>query len=117
MKLYEYALDENNQATITKYNGSAYTLSIPSMIDSYTVVAIGAAFQDNISLGVVKIPNTVTTIGDHAFDGCTNLVSATIPSSVKYIGRDAFSCCSKLVATIPSKVVEIGECIIKNILK
>lgn len=36
------------------------------------------------------IPDSVTSIGDCAFSGCTNLTSVTIPDSVTYIGNEAF---------------------------
>ena len=38
---YEYTLNENNEATITAYNGSATELKIPEKLDEYTVVQIG----------------------------------------------------------------------------
>ncbi|MBR6935959.1 MAG: leucine-rich repeat domain-containing protein [Prevotella sp.] len=37
------------------------------------------------------IPNTVTTIGGHAFRGCSGLTSITIPNSVTTIEWYAFS--------------------------
>ena len=40
----------------------------------------------------------VTTIGDDAFEGCTNLSSIEIPDSVISIGNSAFSECEKLSA-------------------
>ena len=36
------------------------------------------------------IPNTVTSIGEYAFSGCTNLTSITIPDTVTHIGYNAF---------------------------
>ncbi len=42
------------------------------------------------------IPNTVTTIGNYAFDGCNVLNSVTIPNSVVSIGTYAFNDCSAL---------------------
>ena len=55
------------------------------------------------------IPNSVTTIGDHAFSGCSNLTSITIPNSVTTIGDDAFNGCTGLTSiTIPNSVTTIG---------
>ena len=45
---------------------------------------------------VVKIPDSVTSIGGSAFDGCTGLTSITIPNSVTSIGDGAFSGCNNL---------------------
>jgi hypothetical protein len=44
------------------------------------------------------IPNTVTSIGNNAFSGCTGLTSITIPNSVTSIGAYAFSGCSGLTS-------------------
>jgi len=43
-------------------------------------------------------PNSVTSIGDYAFDGCSNLVSVTIPNNVTSIGSAAFSGCGRLTS-------------------
>ena len=42
------------------------------------------------------IPDGVTTIGENAFDSCSNLVSVTIPDSVITIGNFAFFDCISL---------------------
>jgi TolB-like protein len=55
------------------------------------------------------IPSSVTSIGNHAFNGCNSLTSVTIPSSVTAIGYFAFFSCSSLTSvTIPSSVMSIG---------
>ena len=56
------------------------------------------------------ISNSVTSIGDLAFYGCSGLTSVTIPNSVESIGNSAFSGCSDLTSiTIPNSVTTIGS--------
>ena len=56
------------------------------------------------------IPNTVTSIGDHAFDMCNSLTELTIPNSVTSIGESAFSNCIGLTKlTIGNSVTSIGK--------
>ena len=57
----------------------------------------------------VVIPNSVTSIGDFAFDGCNNLTSVTIGNSVTSIGIFAFfNCCGLTSVSIPNSVTFIG---------
>ena len=61
------------------------------------------------------IPNSVTSIGDYAFGGCSGLTSVTIPNSVTSIGDDAFGSCDKLTSvTIPDSVISIGEAVFQG---
>ncbi len=56
------------------------------------------------------IPNSVTSIGDYAFRGCSGLTSLTISSGVTSIGKYAFYYCSSLTSvTIPNSVTSIGD--------
>jgi len=54
--------------------------------------------------------NSVTSIGNYAFNGCNSLTSINIPSSVASIGQEAFLNCTGLISiTIPNSVTSIGE--------
>ncbi len=108
---FSYTLDSNYYATITGYIGSSTTVNIPSTLNGYPVVSIGAnAFKDHADLINITIPDTVTSIGNYAFYGCQNLKTLTNSSSVKTIGNYAFYDCRLVTKiNIPYTVTSIGE--------
>ena len=56
------------------------------------------------------IPNSVTSIGVRAFEGCDGLTSIVIPNSVTAIGNKAFYSCDGLTSVnIPNSVTAIGN--------
>ncbi len=56
------------------------------------------------------IPDSVTTIGNSAFSGCTGLINIIIPKSVTIIGAYSFSGCTGLTKIIlPDGVTTIGH--------
>ena len=108
---FEYHVNYDGIAKITKYTGDAENIEIPAEINGKSVTSIGSyAFRGCTSLTNITIPDSVTWIGSHAFNGCTRLTSITIPESVDYIYYNAFENCINLTSiTIPNSVTEIGD--------
>ena len=81
-------------------------LVIPNSVDSIH----DYAFFGCSSLTSVTIGNSVTSIGDYAFSDCSSLTSIVIPNSVTTIGNSAFDDCSSLTSiVIPNSVTSIGN--------
>lgn len=67
-------------------------LTLPNSLES-----IGdGAFRGCSGLTELTLPNSVTSIGDCAFYGCTGLTELILPNSVRSIGDIAFTYCSGL---------------------
>ena len=83
---------------------------ITNLVIPNSVTSIGNyAFYGCSGLTSVTIPNSVTSIGERAFKGCSGLTSITIPNSVTTISSYAFSDCTSLTSvTIPNSVTSIG---------
>ena len=83
---------------------------VKDLVIPNSVTSIGnSAFWGCSGLTSVTIPNSVTSIGDEAFALCSGLSSVTIPNSVESIGSHAFAVCSGLTSvTIPNSVTSIG---------
>ena len=76
-----------------------------------SVTSIGThAFLSCVGLKSITIPDSVTSIGERTFEGCVSLTSITIPDGVTSIGTQAFRACTALTSiTIPDSVTSIGE--------
>ena len=80
--------------------------------DNRCLIVDGVLNSFAIGCGATEytIPDSVTSIGNDAFCGCTSLTSVTIPDSVTSIGECAFGGCTSLTSvTIPNSVTSIGE--------
>ena len=83
----KYALNDDFTATVTGLDDPSFTgtVTIPETIkyygNTYQVVQIGDKAFFEYKFKSVVIPNSVTSIGDGAFSGCSGLTSVTINSN------------------------------------
>ena len=98
----------SNLKTITVSENSERFAAIDNVLYSKNIDTV--YFVLKTLSGEFIIPNSVTSIGDFAFRGCTGLTSITIPNSVTSIGYGAFYGCTGLTSiTIPESVTSIGD--------
>ena len=78
-----------------------------------SITSIGdLAFEECRSLTAIKIPESVTSIGNSAFSNCNSLTEIEIPENVTRIGDRAFWRCRSLTAIkIPESVTSIGNAV------
>ncbi len=108
-QLFDFKFTPDNTAVIvTRYNGTAADVIIPSRYKDKPVTMIDhAAFHDS-AVTSVTIPDSVTAIPDYAFGYCSQLTNISIPNSVTFIGFSAFNSCTSLKSiTLPSSLSTI----------
>ncbi len=98
-KLTSINVDENNPY-FSSYDGILFNKNNTALI----------RYPEGKPNITYTIPNTIISIGNSAFENCTNLTNITISESVKEIGSNVFENCSSLTEIIiPNSVTSIGE--------
>lgn len=103
----------------TAIGGGTYTLSIEKINPSGDGVMFNwdgdteemrPWHTQREDIEAISLGEGVTSIGNYAFAGCTNLESITIPASVTTIGESAFAGCANLKSvTVENPSVTVGE--------
>ena len=85
-------------------------MTIPANINNLAVTGIGDNVFEDTALSSVSIPNGVTSIGNSAFQFCTDLTNVTIPGSITTLGEGAFLACTSLTSVaIPGSIISFGD--------
>ena len=104
-----------NGYVINKYKGEGGDVVIPDTYQGKPIVEIGEKAFDPDGKAFSKItsitmPDTVTTIGDWAFNDCIKMETIKLSSNLETIGENAFQRCDSLtVINVPEKVTEIKD--------
>ncbi|MBQ3639812.1 MAG: leucine-rich repeat domain-containing protein, partial [Clostridia bacterium] len=61
------------------------------------------------SLESIRLPDSMTTVGEKAFHGCVSLRSVYLPRGLQSIGERAFESCSLKSISFPYRMSRIGE--------
>ena len=91
---WEYKVTSDDCVIITKYNGRAKNVRIPSYIDSKPVIAIGDgnAVFSNASILKLYVPSTVTKLGARVAMGASLLrtIDCEDVEAIDHVGAQAF---------------------------
>jgi uncharacterized protein YjdB len=94
---YEYYINPDNSAMITKCTSTADNIIIPDSLDGHTITEIGeSSFRYCTGTKIVVIPDCVSRIDNYAFYTKIDLTTVTIGNSVAFIGDYAFANCGML---------------------
>lgn len=101
----------NNCNAIIETSTNALLYGCRNTVIPNTVTSIGQyAFERNNSLTSIVIPDSVVSIRTGAFISCKGLTSITIPDSVTDIWQQAFEGCDSVTSvTIGSGITSIGN--------
>lgn len=92
------------------YCYSLGTSVLPEFAIPNTVTNIGEyAFQRCDSLTRIHIPSSVESIDDYAFRRCTNLVNVSFSEGLRVIGRQAFSECELKEILLPQGLEAVKQ--------
>ena len=103
---YSFATEENGSPLYDIHHHNIHSVTIPE-----SVTSIGqSAFEACFSLDSLIIKDAATSIGASAFDGCSHLTTLSLGKNITTIGDYAFQRCSYLTnVTIPQSVTSIGR--------
>ena len=124
----------NLSGTINSYDLFTIRNKMPGLryLDLTNATVVGSSFEyysgchtDDNDLGIscfrelnlisVKLPKTISKVGDYVFYNCRYLDVVTIPTGVSSIGRYSFAGCSALTSVpLPKTVVTIDVCAFQN---
>ena len=89
-------VNHGDSIEITGFDNSVSDVVIPSEIEGLPVTAISVGAFYLSAITSIEIPDTVTSIGEMAFLGCTSLKSVKLSTGVAKIDKNAFGSCSAL---------------------
>ncbi len=125
-KVWRFTKLEDGTLEITSYKGKQTEVVVPEKIGKDTVTSIGnGAFTGNIGrakrtpreicnfrqgkITKITLPETISNIGEGAFDHCLALTEVNIPGGVKVVRSGVFTYTAIEVLRLPETVEEIAD--------
>ena len=81
---------------LKRYIGTDTEVVIPATFNEIKVTSIGQSAFNGTDITGVTIPNSITGIGESAFENCSSLAEIEIPEGVRSINKRTFYNCTSL---------------------
>ena len=118
-KIWSFKKNEDGTLILTAYKGTDTCVTVPERIGTAKVSELGkyafgikseraARSVERVealqNITEIIIPDSITSIGDHAFYGCSGLKSIILPKNITAIGPGTFYGCSNLESVAADQV-------------
>ena len=115
MQEFLFKMTEAETFSVTGYTGDEAEVVIPKMHWGRPVtVLFDDLFKGHAEITSVRIPDTVTDIGEFAFDGCRNLRHVELPEDLEHIWPYAFARCGIEEIRLPDKILSVAPFTFKD---
>lgn len=116
MQQFDHKLMEDDSFCLMSYQGDEAEVVIPEIIGKSTKVTIlyDDLFKGHAEITSVRIPETVTDIGEFVFDGCANLKHLDLPASLETLWGNSFANSGLEEIVLPEKIRSIPSGAFKN---
>ena len=110
----KYEVIAQGKVEVVDTDGYLLSATVPSTVTDgnmdYEVTSIGERAFQGTAITFLNLPDSVTTIGAHAFLTCSILTRVDMSSGVTTIGEGAFLNCNKLSSiSMSDSLISIGE--------
>ncbi len=94
MQEFSYQIIENGTYCVTGYQGDEAHVVVPERVNGAPVtVLFDKLFRGHPEIETIKIPDTVTDLGEFVFDGCEKLRHIDLPSGLICLWGNTFARC------------------------
>ncbi len=109
MQEFSFRMLEDETFAVIGYSGDEKDIVIPDTHWGKPVtVLFDSLFSGHAEIESVRIPDTVTDIGEFVFDGCRNLRQISLPAGLEHIWPYGFARCGIEEITIPERIHTIA---------
>lgn len=108
MQELQYKLIDDGSFCVSSYAGDEALVTVPETVDGVPVTVIAdGVFRGHPEITEIRLPETLTDLGEFVFDGCENLRSLKLPKSLARFWGYTFVRCGLESLELPDQLRSI----------